>query len=257
MDISDLHALIEAVEKAAERFGTEIWWRGQSEDWPLLPGAYRLSLCVPEKQVQCEKDLTVRFLQGAKTRHSHWPEGDHSMQLAMMQHYRLPTRLLDWTESPLYALFFAVQGLNEELDKPAILWALSPSSLNKNEFGTGMLLSPHREDIQNLFKAPFGIPAEDIEKIAAIILRHADVRMTVQLSVFTIHGRQVALNECVGSDDYLIKFTIPFESKQLLRLQLIDFGIRESNLFPDLDHLANELKSMAEQGLIPGDIQKE
>lgn len=247
MRISNLHNLIDAVKHAEKTFKTETWWRGQSEDWPLLSGIHRSNLCPQEKQKSCEKDLARRFLLGARTRHSHWPEGDYALQLAMMQHYRLPTRLLDWTESPLFALFFAVKNSD---DRPGVLWALCPAELNEKDFKTAMLLSPHREDVQVLFKSPFIDSDEDVNKIAAVTIRHIDIRMTVQLSVFSIHGSTVPLNEYAGHDQFLIKFEIPPESKRPLRLELVALGIRESNMFPDLDHLAVELKEMAREGLI-------
>jgi len=252
MRIQNLHDLINAVEHVEKIFKTEAWWRGQSEDWPLLSGIHRPELCPQEKRDQCERDLTIRFLLGAKTRHGHWPEGDYALQLAMMQHYRLPTRLLDWTESPLFALFFAVQNSD---DKAGVLWALSPSKLNQKEFQTSMLLSPSNpshKDVQTLFKAPFGISDENVDKVACVVIRHIDIRMTVQLSVFSIHGSKVPLNEYEGKDQFLIKFEIPPESKGMLRLKLISLGVRESSLFPDLDHLADELKKMVKQSLIPG-----
>lgn len=241
MDINNLHDLINAVEEAAVDSMSEVWWRGQTEDWPLLSGVHRPDLCSPGKQVQCERDLTIRFLHGARTRHSHWPEGDYSTQLAMMQHYRLPTRLLDWTESPLIALFFSIQNSD---DKPGVLWALNPSKLNELEFETDKLLSPYREDVKILFEAPFGVSNKDSEKVAAVVIRHVDVRMTVQLSTFSIHGSRMPLNEYKGNDQFLFKFNIPSGSKQDLRLGLSGLGIRKSNIFPDLDHLADELKEM-------------
>lgn len=247
MILRNLHDLVEAVEHAEKAFKTETWWRGQSEDWPLLSGIHRPDLCPQAKQNRCEKDLTRRFLLGARTRHDHWPEGDYTLQLAMMQHYRLPTRLLDWTESPLFALFFAVQNSD---DRPGVLWALAPAKLNEKEFHAAMLLSPYREDVQILFKSPFVDSVEDVDKIAAVPIRHVDIRMTVQLSVFSIHGRSVPLNKHDGNEQFLIKFEIPPESKRSLRLDLIAFGIREANIFPDLDHLADELKKMVKEGLI-------
>jgi hypothetical protein len=249
MEINNLHDLITAVEDTSKSFRTEVWWRGQTENWPLLSGIHRPDLCAEDNKTQCEKDLIIRFLHGARTRHSHWPEGDYPLQLAMMQHYRLPTRLLDWTESPLIALFFAVQNHD---DKPGVLWALSPSALNHQEFQTKNLLSPYGKNVKILFKAPFGVTKKDIHRIAAVVIRHIDVRMTVQLSAFTIHGLNIPLNEYSGKELFLIKYEIPNKSKQLLRLELIDMGIRESNIFPDLDHLADELKKMAILNLIPG-----
>ena len=66
----------------------------------------------------------------------------------------------------------------------------------------------------------------------------------VQLSVFTVHGSSLFLDAMPDTDDFLVKFTIPHESKDILKEQLKYLGVRESNLFPDLDHLANETKSL-------------
>jgi len=248
MKISNLHDLVCAVEHAEKIFVKETWWRGQPQGRPLLSGIHRPDLCPRERQDRCEKDLARRFLLGARTRHGQWPEGDYVLQLAMMQHYRLPTRLLDWTESPLFALFFAVKSADDE---PGVLWALSPSNLNKAEFQVNMLMSPYqREDIQLLFRAPFVDSDKNTNKVAAVLIRHIDIRQTVQLSVFTIHGNKNPLDEYTENERFLIKFEIPAESKKLLRLELFAFGIRESNIFPDLDHLADELRTMTREGLI-------
>ena len=47
----------------------------------------------------------------------------------LMQHHRVPTRLLDWSESPLAGLFFAVE---EEPGADGALWCLLPTELNKH-----------------------------------------------------------------------------------------------------------------------------
>ena len=61
-------------------------------------------------------------------------------------------------------------------------------------------------------------------------------------SVFTIHGNANKLEEIEWNEKYLLKFEVPANAKKTLHQLLYDLGIRESNLFPDLDHLAKELK---------------
>ncbi|PKN63148.1 MAG: hypothetical protein CVU57_21015 [Deltaproteobacteria bacterium HGW-Deltaproteobacteria-15] len=241
--IEDLHCLLDAVGEASRRFKTEIWWRGQGKKWPLLPGVYRQGVCIPKYTERCEKDMCIRFLLGAQQRHTSWP-GDNVHALATMQHYGLPTRLLDWTESPLFALLFALMDSNCDHES-GTLWALNPSVLNDTEIGKANLLSPYTNDqVKALFEAPFNIPCTvpPPDKNAAIILRQIDIRMTVQLSAFTIHGKTTAIDQVKGSERYLIGFTIPPEKKENLRKQLFILGIRVSNIFPDLDHLSREIK---------------
>ena len=58
---------------------------------------------------------------------------DFPSWLTLMQHYGFPTRLLDWSRSPLYALYFATSERSEGIDKTdACVWLLNPGLLNEH-----------------------------------------------------------------------------------------------------------------------------
>ena len=235
--IADIHDVIKVAEFAAEHLQTKIWWRGQSSTkWVLLPKVYRRG---PRGSYQ-EGNLSVRFIQKALTRHEGCPPNDDfPAWLFLMQHYQLPTRLLDWTESLLVATYFAVK---EDKPQSGALWALSPFLLNKKHMGEEGLYNPTHPAVHPLFLRPFKDGIEEIEKVVAIIAQEIDIRMMVQMSAFSIHGTSTPLDSIDDNEKFLIKFEIPSAAKPKLRKGLNQLGLTESNLFPDLDHLASELE---------------
>ena len=86
-----------------------------------MPGLHRL------KKPASENDLINKFRQNANLLVEQSPKTDFDW-LFVMQHYGVPTRLLDWTESPLVGLYFAV---TEHPNADGTLWVLKPIELNK------------------------------------------------------------------------------------------------------------------------------
>jgi hypothetical protein len=168
------------------------------------------------------------------------PEGDWDGWLFLMQHYRLPTRLLDWTQSSLVAAFFAATDHPEE---EGALWALDPMGLNERQIGQARLFSPGGAVAGPLFLPPFQHTAAQQNKTLAVIAKEVDVRMLIQQSAFTIHGAATPLDTLPGADVFTRKLIVPAASKALIRAQLDALGFRLHSLFPDLEHLALDLST--------------
>lgn len=288
--IRNMNDLLQALAHANSQLGIrEIWWRGHAmASWKLRPSVYRKS--EPERH---ESARILRFMKRARTRHPNCPtDKDRAAWLFFMQHYGLPTRLLDWTESVLIAAFFAVPK-EEHLDEPGALWALNPGKLNEYCTGRYEIATPKTIEAGLLYGAAWtkSRPAE-LQKIAqavstpfsgrleddgsfgyreagggrfvpffksvnegravmALLPDEVDVRMQLQLSVFTLHADDKPLEEMPDREQFLVRFEIPADAKKTLREELYKLGIRVSTLFPDLEHLAEEVATLEFDGEIP------
>lgn len=229
--------LVEAVRGVEGRWGIDAWWRGhRSCLWKLIPSVFRDPSVGPDY----EKTVAIRFMQRARTRYPNCPRDDapFSRWLFLMQHYRLPTRLLDWSESPLAATYFAVA---HDDDEQGALWALNPFKLNMKEIDVDGLVPAQHPAVVPFVNGILTGANPGRTPTAALITDEIDLRMMMQLSAFTIHVSPGALEEKAGSEEFLMKFEIPAEAKRSLRIDLQLLGIRETTLFPDLEHLANEV----------------
>ena len=205
---------------------------------PLIPSVYRDDSRGPNY----ESAMANRFAQRAPTRHANCPmKGDLAAWLFLMQHYRLPTRLLDWTEGPLIALFFAVEG-EEDAEKDGVLWALKPFAMNGVLNGDEGVFQPGHPVAKRLIELGYSnVPANE-DRVAALVTEEIDLRMMVQLSGLTIHGSAKALEDYDRATQFLRSYVIPADAKPGLLVALKLLGIRNRNLFPDLERLAEDLK---------------
>ena len=216
-----------------------LWWRGlANSEWPLVPAVYR------ESYQSSEKTTYNTFINRGKSRHYPTPAfNDYVGWLFLMQHYGLHTRLLDWTKSPLIALHFAVVEVEPDTKYVAI-WGLHPGKLNHYQAGFEgeSLILARAPLVAPIIKEAFeNKKVSQSQKILAIETEESDIRHLVQMSAFTIHGISTPLNCLEESDKFLVRLEIPAEDIETFKQGLPILGIRESMLFPDLEHLANEL----------------
>jgi len=212
-----------------------LWFRGHAaKNWKLVPAIAR-----KRGLMSAELNLMKKFRQNAIPHLVQRPKDDWEW-LFLMQHYRLPTRLLDWTESPLVALYFAVR---EKPRTDGALWCLLPTELNKHaniEFplATEIPAFDHDEVAQNYL--PLKLAAETTSKLnplAAIALRNSP-RMAAQLGAFTITHREPIPIENVGNGKHVWQYVIPAKSKTKIRQDLGHLRITKLTLFPELESVA-------------------
>ena len=240
--VESVSDIVEVAVQSIDFFLSTVWWRGHSiaKEYKLIPGVFRKDY-LPVREVT----INNYFKMNSASRYPKVPEqDDYSSWLFLMQHYRLPTRLLDWTESALIAAFFAVC---EHEDKDGELWGLSPINLNYSQFSRRMHLTSDALEINPIFRQAItgeNLPDSDNEILAvAIDPPQIDPRLLAQLSKFTIHTTAKSLDTFVNHERFLIKFYIPASSKKKIRDDLDNLGIRRSTLFPDLENLALDIKS--------------
>jgi hypothetical protein len=228
------------VETTKQFEGKMPWWRGHSRaSWKLHSSLYHKEFSLNET------DLAIRFRNQARVRRTDVPElHDGPSWVYLMQHYGLPTRLLDWTFSPLIALYFAVRDENAD-DEDAVVWGLLPTALNNFQVGVDGILGTGNDFIKPLFNNVWAALSNKVEapQILAVNTQHIDVRQMVQASEFTIHGSESPISELPDSDKFLVSITLPKESKIAFRQTLNVFNLTESFLFPDLEHLAKQIQN--------------
>lgn len=210
-------------------------YRGHvSSDWKLLPGLFRIEEIpiTAGSRKEFEIILLEEFEKQATPFLKTIPKGILEW-MALAQHHGLPTRLLDWTESPLTALFFAVDDLkNSFSDRDGIVWSLSAFSFKNRPFAT---LDELDEIVRN-------------QPVPIFFPHHTTSRMSAQQGCFTIHievkDTTISLEDlALGGEKSLVlkKFVVPSVRKEDIRCELDKLGINHFTLFPDLDGLCRKL----------------
>jgi hypothetical protein len=218
------------------------WFRGQANaDWGLVPKFYRAK----PTDLNTELEIREEFITHAPALCDIKPANEWEWYF-LMQHYGAPTRLLDWTDGALIALYFSVR--DNRGDRHAAVWALDPWVLNLDVVGRDEVIPPgDHVFISAKRKEHAWLPRRAGRRKAlndlpiAVFPGHFDKRIGAQRSSFTVHGKDVdgllTWARRKGHEG-LRKFVIPsWEVKQIRRC-LDSCGIDETTVFPNLEALS-------------------
>lgn len=235
-----------------------LWFRGAGrKSHKLTPSLYRHSQKKTIASIATlERDTMIRFRQRSIpfTNKSILDDWD---ALFFMQHHRVPTRLLDWSENPFVAFYFAVMSSpyscakNGALtfEEDAAIWVLSPISwnrhaLNHQSFDGGILVT---KDLEANGYQPAPTFAKMNNHAVAIYGAHNSPRIVAQRGVFTIFGQNLqSMDEAYDKASFpptcLHKIILRKSILAKLRKSILSYGITESVIYPDLDGLAAEMR---------------
>jgi len=99
-------------------------FRGESNSkWELKSSISRVAQDLNKDVTTLESGIIREFKRGAQNYRNSLPEKYSTFEwLSLMQHSRIPTRLIDFTKSPWVALYFALEGAKQ--DQSAAIYCL-------------------------------------------------------------------------------------------------------------------------------------
>jgi hypothetical protein len=200
-------------------------YRGQSLDKALLPKIARYDVRDVEK---IEREMLEDFQRRSLHLIDYHP-GNSWDWLALAQHHGMATRLLDWTENPLIALWFSMAPKTDIRHADySVVWGFNVP--NKDIVATTSEMDAFTEGITKVFKP-----------------NHITKRITAQFGWFTIHksNREKQFIPFEQNKDYsesLFKIMVKSECFAECKKRLHNYGINSASMYPDIDGLAQHVE---------------
>lgn len=269
--ISDFIGQIKNLPALADGFYT---FRGEANiSWPMSPGIMRTG---NENLYENERNATRDLVSVHPNEFIH----DETMfdRLVRMQHFGLPTRLMDVTANPLVALFNATEEFTDSAGTPfdgRVYHIMIPNNRRKYYDSDSVSCTSnlcnmtssekdllHKNRLKSVaeFNEPITMPASDrllqfirtekpsfrpiikgreLDMIWYVIPKLSNRRIIAQNGAFLIFGLTKNLKRVPSVDALQFRWlSVPHLLKKPIRDELATLGITESALFPEIDKAA-------------------
>jgi hypothetical protein len=215
-------------------------WRGQEYDWPLISKFDRVVTSDRKAKLKSHSDAFVRAIKGRRGNNP--PELDTPEKIwSLGQHYGLATPLLDWTESPFVAAYFAFEP---KIEVDSLISAYNKKVL---EYKPKRYIYGLSQDIErwgpSLSKgvAPYDhfikfVPSESDENPRILSQRGQFTEtLSAEIEIEKTVGLCYAEDEKKGLNRIIfVKLYIPDTERETCLRNLNRMNINHATLFPDL-----------------------
>ncbi|TKK37822.1 FRG domain-containing protein (plasmid) [Pantoea agglomerans] len=270
--VDSVVSYLEEVNKFKPVDGTELFYRGHSDIiYKLEPSLFRSEKGVP-LYVNNEKNMINEMVTAHPSEFYH--DDFMADKLVRMQHYRLPTRLLDVTANPLVALYFCCSekmGTETEdetigdvkiftvnsndvkfYNSDTVSCIANISQLNAEEkeylINEPAPLNSKKEKARKRLlhfiraEKPYFEDAMKIEHLRSILFfrgRVANSRISSQSGAFLLFGHDAVLPD-TGYSNLNVKSISVCNKKEILK-QLELLNIKASTIYPGIEETAKEI----------------
>lgn len=294
--IFSIPEFVECIKGIRAKEKSDLWFRGHSKArYKLLPGLFRDPFIFQDHKgtpftprsgeiISLNRGgykgfSTKRLLQAFKDNYSrkknvlYHPEDDFEW-VCLMQHYGVPTSLLDWSTNAFTALYFA---LLEPHHKPFVNNIKRPTSIpsvcSEMEFEGAVVyvINPKKVNAVNIasrnpFKAVFDFskrkdliagalfPTDFEESFfyfpICVTAKKFDFRILAQQGVFMLFGKSIWDLEYIDHMKPIVhKIFIPQAAVLEMAADLKNLGFGTKAIFPDLDRNATIAKTRLHKGI--------